>query len=58
MAFGYNDSVWILSVIIWTTGYDCNNHVYQKKGGRISINPKKNLKKGGNAYSNSSPLCR
>ena len=25
--------------------YDCNNHVYQKKGGRISINPKKNLKR-------------
>ena len=45
MAFGYNDTVWILSVIIWTTGYDCNNHVYQEKGGRISINPKKNLKR-------------
>ena len=27
------------------TGYGCNNHVYQRKGGRISINLKKNLKR-------------
>lgn len=37
MAFGYNDTVWILSVIIWTTGYDCNNHVYQKKEGEYQL---------------------
>jgi hypothetical protein len=40
MAFGYNDTVWILSVIIWTTGMTAII-MYIKKGGRISINPKK-----------------
>lgn len=25
--------------------YDCNNHVISEKGGRILINPKKNLKR-------------